>query len=80
MARPLGEHIVRTTYLLPLFTKCVEEEFSEVHSGQATPRCTLWGMRQTLEPFILLARCTTKAAGAPPSVPPFLTEGVRKWC
>ncbi len=30
MARPLGEHIFRTTYLLPLFTKCVEGEFCEL--------------------------------------------------
>jgi hypothetical protein len=34
-------------------------------------------MRQTLEPFILRARCTKKAAGLP-LVPPLLMEGVQK--
>ena len=44
----------------------VEQEFCEIHGGHATPRYALaFVMRWALEPFILIARWATKAAGLP---------------
>ena len=48
------------------FQTVSELEFCEIHGGHATPRYTLaFVMRQALEPFILIARWATKAAGLP---------------